>query len=136
MAIENNPNAPYDRDRLNNPISPDPYTAEMRSRQPFEEDLQIDPELAEGPASSSRIALFALGIALVLGLVFYGLNHSSTNQQNAATTPTPATAQNSASTSPPAAPPGMRDVTPRSPNSEPGTTTGAAPANPQAPAKQ
>ena len=136
MPTELNPNDPYNRDRLNNPISPDPYTAEMRSRPPFEEDLQVDPELAEGPASNTRIALSAVGIAVVLGLVFYGLNSSSTNHQNAATTPTPATAQNSASTSPPAAPPGMRDVTPRSPNTGPGTTTGSAPANPQAPAKQ
>jgi hypothetical protein len=135
MPTELNPNDPYNRDRLNNPISPDPYTAEMRSRPRFEEDLQVDPELAEGPASNTRIALFAVGIAVVLGLVFYGLNNSSTNQQNAATAPAPATAQNTNS-SPPPAPPGMRDVTPRAPNSEPGTTTGAAPANPQAPAKQ
>ena len=137
MAIERNPNTPYDPDRLNHPVSPDPYTGEMRSRPPFEEDLQIDPELAEGPASSARIALFAIGIAIVLGAVFYGLNNSSVNQQNAATTttPTPATAQNTNS-SPPPAPPGMRDVTPRGPNTDPGTTTGSAPANPQAPAKQ
>jgi hypothetical protein len=132
MAIERNPNTPYDHDRLNNPVSPDPYTAEMRSRPPFEEDLQVDPELAQGPATTAKIALFALGIAIVLGAVFYGLNNSSVNRQNAATTPTPATTQNSASTSPPAAPPGMRDVTPRA-NGQPGTTTGAAPANPQAP---
>jgi hypothetical protein len=125
MAIERNPDNP---DRLDNPISPDPYTAEMRSRPPFEQDLQVDPELAEGPASNAKIALFALGIAIVLGAVFYGLNNSSVNPQNAATTPTPATAQNSAPTSPPAAPPGMRDVTPRA-NSQPGTTTGAAPTN-------
>jgi hypothetical protein len=128
MAIERNPNTPYDPDRLNRPISPDPYTGEMRSQPPFEEELQVDPELAEGPASSARIALFAIGIAIVLGAVFYGLNNSSVNQQNAATAPASTTAQNSASPSPPAAPPGMRDVTPRSPNSEPGTTTGAAPA--------
>jgi hypothetical protein len=130
MAIERNPNTPYDPDRLNRPISPDPYTGEIRSPPPFEEDLQVDPELAEGPASSTRIALFAIGIAVVLGAVFYGLNNSSMNPQNAATTPASTTAQNSTSTSPPAAPPGMRDVTPRSPNSAPGTTTGAAPANP------
>ena len=135
MPTELNPNDPYNRDRLNKPISPDPYTAEMRSRPPFEEDLQVDPELAEGPASNTRIAMFAVGIAVVLGLVFYGLNNSSTNQQNAATAPAPATAQNTNS-SPPPAPPGMRDVTPRAPNTEPRTTTGSAPANPQAPAKQ
>jgi len=136
MAIERNPNTPYDPDRLNNPVSPDPHTAEMRSRPPFEEDLQVDPELAEGPASGARIAMFAVAIAVVLGLVFYGLNSSSTNQQNAATAPAPATAQNT-NPSPPPAPSGMRDVTPRAPNTDPGTTTGAAPANPpSAPAKQ
>jgi|ERR1700722_3847799 hypothetical protein len=133
MAIENNPNDPYDRDRLRDPIRSN--IDDTRSPAQIDDDLQVDPELAEGPASSSRIALFAVGIAVVLGLVFYGLNNSSTNHQNAATTPTPATAQNTNS-SPPPAPPGMRDVTPRSPNTGPGTTTGAAPANPQAPAKQ
>ena len=136
MPTELNPNDPYDRDRLRDPIRSN--IDDTRSPAQFDNDLQVDPELAEGSASSSRIALFAVGIAVVLGLVFYGLNNSSTNQQNAATTPAPATAQNSASTSPPAAPPGMRDVTPRSPNSQPGTTTGSAPAQnpPNAPASR
>jgi hypothetical protein len=133
MPTELNPNDPYDRDHLRNPIRSN--IDDTRSPAQIDDDLQVDPELAEGPASSTRIALFAVGIAVVLGLVFYGLNNSSTNQQNAATTPAP-TAQNPASTSPPAAPPGMRDVSPRSPNTGPGTTTGLAPANPQAPAKQ
>ena len=134
MPTELNPNDPYDRDHLRDPIRSN--IDDPRSPAQMDDDLQVDPELAEGPASNTRIALSAVGIAVVLGLVFYGLNSSSTNHQNAATTPTPATAQNSASTSPPAAPPGMRDVTPRSPNTGPGTTTGSAPANPQAPAKQ
>jgi len=133
MPTELNPNDPYDRDHLTDPIRSN--IDDTRSPAQIDDGLQVDPELAEGPASSARIALFAVGIAVVLGLVFYGLNNSSTNQQNAATTPAP-TAQNSASTSPPAAPPGMRDVSPRSPNTGPGTTTGLAPANPQAPAKQ
>jgi hypothetical protein len=133
MPTEINPNDPYNRDHLRDPIRSD--IGDLRSPAQIDDDLQVDPELAEGPASSSRIALFAVGIAVVLGLVFYGLNNSSTNQQNAATAPAPATAQNTNS-SPPPAPPGMRDVTPRAPNSGPGTTTGAAPANPQAPAKQ
>ena len=133
MPTELNPNDPYDRDHLRNPIRSN--IDDTRSPAQIDDGLQVDPELAEGPASSARIALFAVGIAVVLGLVFYGLNNTSTNQQNAATTPAP-TAQNSASTSPPAAPPGMRDVSPRSPNTGPGTTTGLAPANPQAPAKQ
>ena len=132
MPTELNPNDPYDRDHLRDPIRSN--IDNPRSPAQIDNDLQVDPELAEGPASNTRIALSAVGIAVVLGLVFYGLNSSSTNHQNAATTPTPATAQNSAS--PPAAPPGMRDVTPRSPNTGPGTTTGSAPANPQAPAKQ
>jgi hypothetical protein len=123
MPIERNPNDPYESDRLNNPISPDPYTAEMRSRPPFdEENLRADPELAEGPASSAKIALFAVAIAIVLGAVFYGLNNSSTRPGE-----TTSTAQNAQPASPPAAPAGMRDVTPRG-NSAPGMTTGAAPA--------
>jgi hypothetical protein len=134
MPTELNPNDPYDRDHLRDPIRSN--IDDPRSPAQIDDDLQVDPELAEGPASNTRIALSAVGIAVVLGLVFYGLNSSSTNHQNAATAPTPATAQNSASTSPPAAPPGMRDVTPRSPNTGPGTTTGSAPANPQPPAKQ
>jgi hypothetical protein len=129
MAIERNPNDPYNRDHLEDPIRPN--IDDLRSPAQIDNDLQVDPELAEGPASNTRIAMFAVGIAVVLGLVFYGLNNSSTNQQNAATAPTPApTAQSSAMTSPPAAPPGVRDVTPRTPNSAPGTTTGSAPANP------
>jgi hypothetical protein len=71
--------------------------------------------------------MFALAIAVVLGAVFYGLNNTSVNQ--AGTSPTTSTAQNTQ----PTAPPGMRDVTPRM-NTEPGTTTGAAPARPAPPA--
>ena len=69
--------------------------------------------------------MFALAIAVVLGAVFYGLNNSSINQAG-----TVDDRAETAQTSPPAAPPGMRDVTPRS-NTEPGMTTGAAPARPQ-----
>jgi hypothetical protein len=122
MAIENNPNDAHDRDHLRDSIRSD---TDRRSPAQLDDDLQV--ELAKGPAGNMKIALFALGIALVLGAVFYGLNRSS--MQQASTVPTPAPSQNSASTtSPPAAPPGVRDVTPRT-NSQPGTTTGAAPAN-------
>ncbi len=96
----------------------------------LERDLQMDPELAEGPAGSGKIALLVLGIAVLLGVVFYGLNNSSTHPSA-----TSSTAQNTAPASPPAAPPGMRDVTPR--NTGQGMTTGAAPsqtAPPPAPA--
>jgi hypothetical protein len=87
----------------------------------------VDPELAEGPASGGRIAMLAVAVAVIVGAVLYGLNSSSIHQ--AGTSPT---AQTAAQDSPPAAPPGMRDVTPR-PNTQPGVTTGAVPANPQAP---
>jgi hypothetical protein len=124
MAYERNPNDPF--------IAPgapgDPY----RSTRPDENarldnELQADPELAEGPASGGRIAVYAVAVALVVGAVFYGLNSSSINQAG-----TSSTAQNTTQTSPPAAPPGMRDVTPRT-NTEPGVTTGAAPATPVGP---
>ena len=72
--------------------------------------------------------LFAVGIAVILGAVFYGLNNSSIKE--ATTAPPATTAQNAAPTSPPAAPPGMRDVTPRA-NTQPGMTTGANPADPK-----
>ena len=134
MPTELNPNDPYDRDHLRDPIRTN--IGERRSPAEIDNDLQVDPELAEGPARNGRLAMFAVGIAIVLGLVFYGLNNTSMTQQNAATTPTPANTQRSAETSPPAAPPGMRDVTPRA-NRQPGTTTGSAapaPTPPSAPA--
>jgi hypothetical protein len=65
--------------------------------------------------------MFAVAIAVVLGALFYGLNNTTVNQ--AGTSPPNQTAQTQPAN--PAAPPGMRDVTPRS-NNQPGTTTGAA----------
>jgi hypothetical protein len=119
MAI--NPDDPY-RSNLTD--------AEIRRQAHLDNELQPDPELAEGPASGGKVAMFAIAIAVVLGAVFYGLNNSTVNQ--AGTTPPTSTAQNTERTSPPTAPTGMRDVTPR-PNTDPGATTGAAPARPEAP---
>jgi hypothetical protein len=118
MAYQRNPNDPYR-------FPDDPYRGnaaddEYRRAARLDNELQMDPELAEGPASSGRVAMFAVAIAVVLGAVFYGLNHSTINQAG-----TSSTAQNT-QTSPPPTPPGMRDVTPR-PNTAPGQTTGAAP---------
>jgi hypothetical protein len=119
-------------------INPDdPYRSnltdeDIRRQARLDNELQPDPELAEGPASGAKVAMFALAIAVVLGAVFYGLNNSTVNQ--AGTTPPTSTAQNTERTAPPTGPTGMRDVTPR-PNTDPGATTGAAPpARPQAPA--
>jgi len=118
MAYQRNPNDPYR-------FPDDPYRGnaaddEYRRAARLDNELQMDPELAEGPASSGRVAMFAVAIAVVLGAVFYGLNYSTINQAG-----TSSTAQNT-QTSPPPTPPGMRDVTPR-PNTAPGQTTGAAP---------
>jgi hypothetical protein len=110
MAYERNPDDPY---RPN--LADDEYRRAAR----LDNELQPDPELAEGPASGAKVAMFAVAIALVLGAIFYGLNNTTINQ--AGTSPT---AQNSSPTSPPA--------TPRA-NTGPGMTTGAAPARPQAP---
>jgi hypothetical protein len=126
MADPRNPNEPRRSYIADNPFHNDLADDDIRNAASLDDELQPDPELAEGPASGSRIAMFAVAIALVLGVVFYSLNHSSINQAG-----TSSTAQNTPQTSP-AAPPGMRDVTPRA-NTEPGVTTGAAPANPQAP---
>jgi hypothetical protein len=126
MANERIPNDPY----AGNPADA-PYRVnrddEYRRAARLDNELQADPELAEGPASGGRIAMFAVAVALVLGAVFYGLNNSSTTQPGSSPT-----AQNTQS-SPPAAPAGMRDVTPRGNNMDQGTTTGAAPARPQMP---
>ncbi|MGY3452109.1 hypothetical protein [Bradyrhizobium sp. USDA 4353] len=73
--------------------------------------LQPDPELTEGRASTGRMAAYALGIAILLGAVFYGLNNMSVNNNQASTTP----ATQSAST---------KNGT--TPNGSPGVTTGAA----------
>jgi hypothetical protein len=125
MAYPINPDDPYRTNRADDEIS-----------RPVLRDgeLQTDPELEEGSTSGGRIALYAAGAAVVLGLLFYGFNNTSMHE--AGTTPASQSAQTEPA-SPPAAPPGMRDVTPRatdSPNTNPGTTTGAAPTRPTPPA--
>jgi len=121
MADDRFPNDPY---RPN--LSDDEYLR-MARRQDL--NLQADPELGEGPASSGKVAMFAVAVALVLGAVFYGLNNTTTGNQ-ASNEPATQTAQQTPAN--PAAPPGMRDVTPRN-NAAPGVTTGAAPSKPAAP---
>jgi uncharacterized protein HemX len=110
MAYERNPDAPYRPNRADD---------EYRRAARLDNELQPDPELAEGPASGGRIALFAVAIALVLGAVFYGLNNSTINHAG-----TSSTAQNTSQSTAPAAPRA---------NTDQGMTTGAAPARPQAP---
>jgi hypothetical protein len=96
---------------------------DIRSPAEFDGKPQVKPEPAEGPTRGAKIVI-AAAVALIVGAVFYGLNNSSVHQAG-----TSSTAQN---TSPPPAPSGMRDVTPRA-NTQPGMTTGAASARPQMP---
>ena len=118
MAYQPNPNDPYRAG-----MSDDEIRRQSRLNS-LDNDLQVDPELGEGPASGAKVAMFAIAIAVVMGALFYGLNNTSVNQ--ASTSPDSKTAQTQpANPANPAAPPGMRDVTPRG-NSQPGTTTGAA----------
>src|ERR1700737_2273597 len=102
------------------PDDPNRSDDEFRRTARLDTELQPDPELAEGPASTGKIAMFAIAIAVVLGAVFYGLNNSTVNHAG-----TSSTAQNTTQSSPPAAPPRA--------NTDQGTTTGAAPARPQMP---
>ena len=119
MAYQPNPNDPHRAGRSDEEMR---RPARLNN---LDNELQADPELAEGPASGAKIAMYAIAIAVVLGVVFYGLNNSTVNQ--AGTTPPSETAQQTQPANP-AGPSGMRDVTPRA-NTEPGTTTGAATTN-------
>jgi hypothetical protein len=121
MAQPFDPNEPYRAS-----MSDDEIRRQARLNS-LDNELQPDPELAEGPASGAKIAMFAVAIAVVLGAVFYGLNTTTVN--NAGTSPPSQTAQTRPEN--PAAPPGMRDVTPR--NNQPGTTTGSATNRPAQP---
>ena len=122
MAYQPNPNDPYRAGLSEEEIR---HQARLNS---LDNELQADPELAEGPASGGKVAMFAIAIAVVMGALFYGLNNTNVNQ--AGTTPPSQTAQQTQPANP-AAPPGMRDVTPRT-NNQPGTTTGAATNRPAA----
>jgi len=102
MSNERIPNDPY-----RSGLSDDNFGRPQR----FDNELQVDPELQEGPASSSKFAVFAIAIAVILGAVFYGLNNTSVHE---AQTPPPA---QTAQTQPNANP---------VPNTQPGTTTGSA----------
>ncbi|WP_315833253.1 hypothetical protein [Bradyrhizobium prioriisuperbiae] len=97
----------------------------------FDDELQRDLEMSEGPAGSGRMATYSIAALLIVGAVLYGIAHTSTTDTASTTPPPPAS--NTAANTPAPLPPPARDVTPR-PNTEPGTTTGAAPsATPKAP---
>jgi len=66
-----NPNDPY---RAN--LTDDEIRRQARLNS-LDNEIQADPELAEGPASGAKIAMFAVAIAVVMGALFYGLNNTS-----------------------------------------------------------
>lgn len=125
MAIERNPNDPYSAATNDDVLS--------RRTEQIDTELQADPELAEGPASGSRIALFAIALVAVLGVVFYGLNSSSTSPDvtpTAQTTPASPSAAGTAQA--PRAPAGQTTgsvMNPAQPAPKP--ETNPAPAAPQ-----
>jgi predicted lipid-binding transport protein (Tim44 family) len=125
MAFERNPD---------DPSRPPPGSDErLRGAAQFDSDLQPDPELAEGRASGGRIALFAIAIIAILGVVFYGLNNASMTspegQSSAQTTSSPPAGQTtgSATTAPrPAAPPAANNPAPAAPQDSGAPAGGAA----------
>jgi len=90
----------------------DPDLGDYNRRARFDRDGPLDRDFDSDPPSSGKITLFAVGIAIVLGAIFYGLNTTSLKN------PPPTQSAQSEPTSP-RAPPGM--------------TTGAAPAQPALP---
>ena len=98
MANERIPNDPYDPYRSG--LSDDNFGRPQR----FDTELQPDPELGDGRASTAKFVLLAVGLAVLLGAVFYGLNNTSVKE---AQIPPPA-------------------QTARTQNAQPGMTTGSA----------
>lgn len=128
--------------------SPDPYRRDLadddvQQGEHLDDKPQPGPALPERPERGARMTVHAVAIAVILGMVFHGLNSSAGPTVTSAATPqsaetsamtplsiSPSTAQNNAS-KPPVAP-GFRNVTPS--NAQPGVTTGAASANSTKPA--
>jgi hypothetical protein len=121
------PDSATDPGRAGDPYRPiDPTTQSdldgdnVRRTSRLEPGPQVDPTLAEGPASTGRIAIVAFVVAVLLGALFYGLNNSSMHRNG-----TPSTAQNTA----PAPPRAVPSPTPggnAGNGPSPGTTTGSA----------
>jgi hypothetical protein len=116
MAQQPNPNDPYGTN-----LGDEELRRQARLNN-LDNELQPDPALSEGPPSRAKVTMFAIAIAVILGALFYGLNNTTVNQVG--TTPPSQTAQNPPN---PAAPSGAKI------NTEPGTTTGAAPNRPAPP---
>lgn len=90
-------------------------------------EFQIDPELMEGPASRTRVALFAMAILAVLAAVFYGLNTPANTPATTATQPRHDAAKTTGQA--PASGSAVRDVTPSRSGGQ-ADTAGTAPLQP------
>jgi hypothetical protein len=124
MAFPREPDQPYRSVPSDEEIRRQAAANELPPRPSrFDEELQPDLELTEGPASSGRMAAYAIAALLIVGAVFYGVSHTS-NSNTASAPPSTSTAANAPA--PTAAPPPVRNVTP-GPNTQPGITTGMAP---------
>ena len=124
MAYQPNPNDPYRAGLSDEEIR---HQARLNS---LDNELQADPDARRRlPPAAPRSPCSPSPSRWCWAPLFYGLNNTTVNQ--AGTTPPSQTAQTTPAN--PAAPPGMRDVTPRA-NTETGTTTGAATNRPTPPA--
>jgi hypothetical protein len=130
MAFPREPDQPYRSVPSDDDIRQAAANELPRSSR-FDDELQPDLELTEGPASSGRMAAYAIAALLIVGAVLYGVAHTS-NSNTASTPPSTSTAANAPA--PTAAPPPVRNVTP-GPNTQPGMTTGMTP-NAPAPTPQ
>lgn len=106
------------------PNSGDPYRSafsddEARRAARTDSELQPDPELTEGRASTAKIVILLIAIAIIVGAVLYGLNQP-VEQPSGGTSSTAKKTQSAPAPTPPA-------------NGNQGTTTGTAPAQPQQP---
>lgn len=113
MAIQRDPNDPIRDD--NEPL--------RRADRRFDNELRTDPAISEPPGSSGRIALFAIAVVAILGMVFYGLNSPTTTTSPTAQTTTPAPVTNdTAATRPPAGQTTGSAMTPSQPSVPPAAT--------------
>ena len=117
MAIQSNPNDPFETGPTNHDV--------LRRRTAKRDSaLQADPELAEGPAGGGRMALFAIAIVAILGVVLYGLNNSSVAPTPNAQTTLPAPTTDTAATPRPAGQTTGSAFTPSQPATPPAATYG------------
>lgn len=119
--------------------NPEPTNDELLRRRASQSDngLQADPQLAEGPASGGRMAMYAIALIAILGVVFYGLNTSSTTPDATPTAQTTPASPSSGTAQAPRPPAGqttgssMTPSQPATPRTVNPSSSNPAPAAPQ-----